>query len=38
VLVLATLDDPEPIDGIQGGFDYGLDERIPLDSLVDFAS
>jgi len=30
MLVLAALDDPEPIDGIQGGIDYGLDERTPL--------
>jgi hypothetical protein len=38
MLVLAALDDPELIDGIQGGIDYGLDERTPLDSLVGFAS
>jgi hypothetical protein len=38
MLVLAVLDGPEPIDGIQGGIDYGLDERTPLDSLVGSAS
>jgi hypothetical protein len=40
MLVLAVLDDPddESVVEIQGGIDYGLDERLPLDSLVGSAS
>jgi hypothetical protein len=43
MLVLAVLGDyddehDDEIPGGGGGIDYGLDERLPLDSLVGFAS